>query len=223
MTQSSRAAAPVGASKVRKVAMQMVVGAAVGASVTFGLLTFVGKSRFDLDDPSRVIALATGLVFALTGLVLGLGVLAPRSGAHLLNVEDAEELREQRGPLWRAALVMVLLGATVLALALGRIDGSAGLFSSATAVVVAATCFTGVVIVSIAGRNDHDELMHSVSRESMTVAMYVLTALIGVWAAAAHLGYADWITPLDMISALLIVQLGSIIIVSAKRGLLRPR
>ena len=104
MNQTSSAAAPVGASKVRKLAMQMVAGAAVGASVTFGLLTFVGKSRFDLDDPSRVIALVTGLVFALTGLVVGLGVMAPKSGAHLLNVEDAEELREQRGPLWRLRL-----------------------------------------------------------------------------------------------------------------------
>ena len=161
--------------------------------------------------------------FAKGEYALGLGVMAPKSGAHLLNVEDAEELREQRGPLWRASLVMVLLGITVLALALGRVEQSAGLFSSATAAVVAAICFAGVVIVSFAGRNDHDELMRAVSREAMTVALYSITALIGVWAAAAHLGYARWITPLDTISALLIVQLGAIIFVSAKRGLLRPR
>jgi hypothetical protein len=65
--------------------------------------------------------------------------------------------------------------------------------------------------------------MRSVSREALAGAMYAFTALLGIWAAAAHLGYAGWIRPLDMINALLIVQLASIVIVSARRGLFRPR
>ena len=67
------------------------------------MLTFVGKSRFDLDDPARLIALAVGLVFALIGPVRRrLAWWRPEPGAHLLNVEDEDELREQRGQLWRA-------------------------------------------------------------------------------------------------------------------------
>ena len=53
----------------RKTIVQMVVGALVGGTVTFGVLTAVGRSGFDLDDPARVLALATGIVFALIGLV----------------------------------------------------------------------------------------------------------------------------------------------------------
>jgi hypothetical protein len=222
MTNASNAA-PLGAAKVRKMALQMVGGAVVGGVATFGLLSFVGKSRFDLDDPARLVALAVGLVFALIGLFVALGVLAPKPGAHLLNVENEEELREQRGQLGRAALVILLLGGAVLALALARTGGSPGMFSAATAAAIAAISVVVVAIFSFVGRDDHDELMKSVSREAMTWAMYGVTGLLGVWGAAAHLGFARWISPLGAINALLIVQLAAIFLVSAKRGLLRPR
>jgi hypothetical protein len=222
MTNASNAA-PLGAAKVRKMALQMVGGAVVGGVATFGLLSFVGKSRFDLDDPARLVALAVGLVFALIGLFVALGVLAPKPGAHLLNVENEEELREQRGQLGRAALVILLLGGAVLALALSRVGDSRGLFSAGLAAAIAAGCFVALAIFSFVGRNDHDELMKSVSREAMTWAMYGVTVVLGVWGAAAHLGFARWISPLGAINALLIVQLVAIFAVSAKRGLLRPR
>ena len=223
MTHASNAPAPLGASKIRKMALQMVAGAIVGAAVTFAVLTFVGKSRFDLGDPARVIALCVGLVFALIGLCVALGVLAPKPGAHLLNVEDEEELREQRGQLGRAALVMLALGGAVLVLSLARVGGSPGLFSTQVAAMAAAACVVVAGVVGFAGRNDQDELMRSVSREAMTWAMYALTLLLGFWGAAAHLGFARWIGPLGLINALLIVQLVAIFAVSAKRGLLRPR
>ena len=223
MNQTSSVAASAGAPKTRKMLLQMGVGAIAGAGVTFGLLTMIGKSGFDHDDPSRVVALITGLVFALTGLAVGLGVLAPRGGAHLLNVEDAEELREQRGPLWRGAVVMLLIGAIMLALALVRVEGSQGVLSPGVAAGIAAVSFAVVAVLSFAARHDHDELMRSVSREAMTVAMYAATVVLGVWGAAAHLGYAEWITPLGAVSTLLLLQLGAIIVVSAQRGLFRPR
>ena len=223
MNRTSNAPAPLGPSKIRKLALQMAAGAVVGATVTFAVLTFVGKSRFEFDDPARLIALAVGLVFALIGLCVALGVIAPKSGAHLLNVENEEELREQRGLLGRAALVTLVLGIEMLALALARVGDSAGLFSAPTAAAIAAACFAVAVLFTVLGRNDHDELMKSVSREAMTVAMYGLTVGLGLWAAAAHLGFAPWISPLGVINALMISQLVAIFYVSAKRGLMRPR
>ena len=223
MTDMMSTAAPNRPSKTRKMAMQMAIGAIVGAAATAGLLTSVGKSGFDMDDPSRVIALMVGLVSLLTGLAVGVGALAPKQGAHLLNVEDADELREQRGRLWRGALVMVLLGAALMALALTIVDGSAGIFSPEATGLIAAICFVGVAILSFAERNDQDELMRSVGREAMTLAMYGLTALFFIWGALSHIGDVEWITPLGMISALLMAQLIAIMVVAGRRGLLRPR
>ena len=92
-----------------------------------------------------------------------------------------------------------------------------------TSTIAFTACFAVWTIFSIIGRNDHDELMKSVSREAMTWAMYGVTVVLGVWGAAAHLGFARWISPLGAINALLIAQLAAIFLVSAKRGLLRPR
>jgi hypothetical protein len=91
------------------------------------------------------------------------------------------------------------------------------------AAIAAAACVVVAGVFGFAGRNDQGELMRSVSREAMTWAMYALTILLGIWGAAAHLGFARWISPLGLINALLIVQLVAIFAVSAKRGLLRPR
>ena len=57
----------------------------------------------------------------------------------------------------------------------------------------------------------------------MTVAMYGLTVVFGVWAALAHLGFAGWIDPLGLLASLLAISLLVIMLISAKRGLFRPR
>lgn len=223
MIQSISAAAQSTRSTRRKTVMQMVAGALVGGTVTFGLLTAVGRSGFDIDDPSRVLALAAGMVFALIGLLVGLGVLAPGPGAHLLNVEDADELREQRRPLWRGSIVMILVGAALLALALAAVGGAVGIISGRLAGIVFMACLVGVAIVTFASRNDQDELMQAVGTEASAVAMYATLVLFGIWSAFAHLGMVAWITPLGLLASLLALQLAAIMWVSARRGLLRPR
>jgi len=47
--------------------------------------------------------------------------------------------------------------------------------------------------------------------------------LFGGWAALAHLGYAQWITPLGLLSGLALVQLAAIFWVVGERGMLMPR
>ena len=80
-------------SKTRKLVLQVIVGAIAGGVITFFTLNAIEASGFDLDDPSRVLALAIGLVLALMGLFVGLGAAVPGPGSRLLNVEDEEELR----------------------------------------------------------------------------------------------------------------------------------
>jgi len=223
MTTPSEAGAPAGGSKTRKTLIRMGIGAIAGASVTYALLAMVEKSGFDMDDPARLSALAAGIVFALMGLIVGLGTLAPRSGAYLLNVEDSDELREQRRPLSRGSLIMLLIGGAMIALALAAVGGAAGMLTREAAAIAVGVAFVGVAGLSIAGKGENDELFKAVGTEASAGAMYAVLAIFGLWAALAHLGYLAWIEPLGLLAVLLAVQLGAAFWVSARRGLLRPR
>ncbi len=217
------AAAPTSGAKTRKTLIRMAIGAIAGASVTYALLAIVDRSGFDMDDPARLAALGAGIVFALMGLMVGLGTLAPRSGAHLLNVEDADELREQRRPLSRGSVVMLLIGGAMIALALAAVGGEAGILTREAAAIAVVVAVVGVAGLSIAGRGENDELVQAVGTEAAAGAMYAVLTLFGLWAALAHLGYVAWIEPLGLLAALLDIQLGAAFWVSGRRGLLRPR
>ena len=124
-------------SKTRKLVLQLVTGALTGGLVTYGALTALGEGGFDIDNPERVVGLLTGLIFALVGAMVGLGLVAPRLGSQLLNVEDAEELREQSRPLRTGALAMLFGGLGLIALAIAAAAGEPGVLSIETGVVVA--------------------------------------------------------------------------------------
>ena len=210
-------------SKTRKMAMQMIIGALGGAGVTFLVLRVAEGSGFDLDDPSRAMALLIGLVFASMGLLVGLGAAMPGPGARLLNVEDEQELRELRAPLWHGAVVMVLIGVMMATLALAAGSDWPGIISRSAAAFIVAACVIGTALLTYLGRNDNDELMRSTAREGAAWGMYGCLTIFTVWGSLAHLGYAPWISPLGVVSALMAIQFVAIIAVCAKRGLLKPR
>ena len=221
MNQPSTAAPA--ASKTRKLLTQVIFGAIAGGAVTFLTLNAIEGSGFDLDDPSRVLALLVGLVFAIMGLFVGLGAAMPGPGSRLLNVEDEGELRELRRPLWRSAAVVLLMGAMMLVLALAGASDWPGLISPKAALVAVAGCILGTALLSYFGRNDNDELMRSIAREGAAWGMYACLAIFTVWGSLAHLGYAPWITPLGMVSALLAIMLLAIFAACGVRGVLLPR
>lgn len=68
-----------------------------------------------------------------------------------------------------------------------------------------------------------DELNRALGRESSALAMNLAILLFGGWAVLTHFGYADWISPLGLLSALALLQLGSVFWVIGKRGMLIPR
>jgi len=214
---------PPASSKTRKLIFQLVTGALTGGLVTYGVLAALGDKGFDIDDPARAIALVTGLIFAIIGAVVGLGIAAPRIGSQLLNVEDADEIREQGKPLRQGALVMLSGGLGLVALAITAVDGQPGVLSVETGALLAGLCFAVAALLSYLNRNVSDELMRSLGREASALSMSIVTVIALIWGSLAYLGFAPWISPLGALAGIFAVQLLAVFAVSAKRGLLAPR
>lgn len=214
------AAAP---SKTRKLIVQLVAGALTGGLVTYGVLTTLGDTGFDIDDPARAVALVTGLILAIIGAMVGFGLAAPRIGAELLNVEDAEELKEQARPLRQGALLFLFGGLGLVALAVTAVDGAPGVLSVQAGAIITGLCFAAAAVIGYLNRNVSDELMRQLGREASALSMSIVTVIALVWGPLAYLGFAPWISPLGAIAGLFAVQLLAVFAVCAKRGLLAPR
>lgn len=207
----------VDGTKTRKLVLQAAFGALVGAAVTY-LFFELGEGAVDLDDPVRVTAAASGIVYALIGLFVAVGALVPGAGAKFLNVEDADELVEERAKIGPGALGCLLMGLLLIVLAL-----MPGGLSRDAAAGVSAVCFAGLAAIHFWMRGRVDEFNQSLSREASALAMHCSLVFLGGWAALAHLGYVEWIAPLGLLTAFAILELGAIFWVVGKRGLLVPR
>ncbi|HEX8579579.1 MAG TPA: hypothetical protein VF655_08300 [Allosphingosinicella sp.] len=201
-------------------ALKLLIGAAAGALSTIAFMEFVGKSRLDSGDPGVAIAIVAGLIYFVMGLGVGVGALAPRQGAVFLNVEDAEELREQRASLGPSAISCILMGAFLLLLALAPVEKGGDLTIWA---VAAGACLIGGVAIARATRRRADELMRQVSLESSALTLNLALAGLSAWALLAHLGFVRWATPLGLIAGLALLHLGAIFWTAARKGMMKPR
>jgi hypothetical protein len=201
-------------------AVRMLAGAVTGAVATIAFMELVGKPRLDSADPGVVLAIIAGLIYALIGLAVGIGALAPRQGAVFLNVEDADEIREQRANLAPSAVSCILIGAFLLLLALAPVEGSGDRILWAAA---GAACLLGVAAIALFTRRRSDELMRQVSVEASAFAFHLALAALAVWALLAHLGYAEWMTPLTLIAGLALLSLVAVFWKAARKGMMAPR
>jgi hypothetical protein len=199
--------------KTRKLIVQLVSGAVAGALVTFFFLK-IASSAADFDDPSRLAAVAAGIVYLLMGGIVAIGAMAPNAGAKFLNVEDAAEI---------AAVDCLLVGLFFIALAVTPGGDRPGALSHEVAAYVAAAAFAGLVAASLWMRGRIDEFNKQLATESSALAFHISVLLFGGWAALAHLGYAAWIAPLGLLAGFALVQLAAMFWVIGRRGLLMPR
>jgi hypothetical protein len=204
-------------SKMRTSLRRFGAGALVGAAGAALFLGFAGGRYIDLADPVAMLTAGTGLVYALMGLAVGFGILAPRTGARFLNVEDADELRDERPKLQVGAATCVLIGIFFLVLALSASGQALNAFA---VLLIGAACLVGTVILTMIGRARTDELTRQINFEASSFTLNTAFVVLAAWAALAQLGYVEWVSPLVLISSLAMLQLVSIMATSAAKGLL---
>ena len=207
---------------IRKLLVQTLTGAAVGAAGTFLFLELGGKVA-NFDDPSRIFSAGVGMIYLLIGLFVGLGALMPGVGATFLNVEDAGELVEERNSIGPAAIVCLMMGIPLMLLALTPGGDLPGAVSTEFAAAVSLVCLTGLVAAGIWLRGRYDEFNRQLGVEASAIAMHVSLLLFGGWGALAHLGYVPWTSPLALLAGFAAIELAAIFWVVGRRGLLAPR
>ena len=220
MTIPSNDATPAGKIKSLKVAKQAFIGGLFGGITTYAALTLLDGRLALFEDPQRLTALVAGLVFAVMALFVGFGVAAPHLGSKLLNVVDADELRERRSDLGSGVILIALTAAILLLLSVTSVDGSPGLLSEPVSTVAVGLLFVILGIASFLTRNYGDELDKLLSVESAALAMNLSITLFGGWGILSYLGHVPWIGPLGLFSGLLISYMVAIFWVVGRRGLL---
>ena len=206
--------------KVRKIVLQLVLGGLVGYFSAVGVVWLIDIGVLGALNTSQEVALFIALLYVALGMLLGLGVLHPRTGARVLNVEDEGDLREQRRIMALSAVSMVVMGVLLVMLALAAPNGPVS-----QPVALAATVLGAIVLVwfSIRALADMDELMRAVTRDCGEIAYYLLMLIGGGWAVLAHLGYAANITMLDFVTLNFAALLVASYIANGRRGLLKTR
>jgi len=128
------------APKWRKVLISALLGAVVGLAGISAFMTLHERGTLGELGISAILACLAGSFYVLIGAQVAMGVAWPGLGQRMLNVEDAEDLHEQRPVLGYAAGVMALWGAAIIVTALG---GPGGILSPSAALVGASGLVAG--------------------------------------------------------------------------------
>ncbi|WP_395618867.1 hypothetical protein [Sphingorhabdus sp.] len=201
----------------RKLAFQLVVGALIGGLSSYFGLGLLGAENVTVD---QLAVGGVGLIYLLIGVICGFGLIAPKLGASILNVEDADEIRDQSRILSGSAICMIALGAALMALTMagphGPISGPAAMGGLLAALAL-------LIAVSIRDWNYYDEMMLQLSRDAGNIAFSGVGSVTLVWGSASWLGLVTAPTPLALVALTSGGFLMAIFVASARKGLMQPR
>lgn len=205
---------------VKKLLIPALIGGVVGYGASMAALQFIDSDTIGGLGKSASVAALVGVLYVVIGLSIGLGTASPKIGARFLNVEDADELREQKKVLTNSGAAMVLWGVALFALALASPEGplpqGAALALGAGGLVIGSVFSIPVYRLS-------DELMRAVNLEAATIGYVLVLLIVGGWAMLAHLGYATLFAPLDVLTLFYVLMLLASFIAVGRRGMLKPR
>lgn len=204
-------------SLARRLAVPVVVGAVSGFAATLLFLNLVDGEGARGLGPSREIAGVVGVLYLLTAIGVGVGLASPRVGARFLNVEDADELREQRRMLGYSCGAMAALSGALFVLVLAE---PLGPVAGEVAAVVAIALLLLANGLGLLQARHTDELQRAMSRDSVASAFYLLFVVGGGWALLAHCGLVDAPAPLDWLTMFAVFLLVGCFWQVGRRGLL---
>jgi len=214
MTQDS-------APKWKRSVMRMLAGGLVGAAISAAALALAGSALLDAMGPSRVALAAVGLVYGLMAAFVGFGLAAPRIGAQLLNVADAEELREERSGMMLSVVTMGALGLALFLLAVARTPGfAAGLVPAGAAMAALVAISVGGVAASWRWQGRFDELNRQLGLEGCFWAFCLSWVVLTLWGAADFLGLGAALTPIDVVTTLAAMMLIGSFVAVGRRGMM---
>lgn len=203
----------------RKLLLQLISGAVVGAVAGFAIATFA--PQFDRFAGGGAIALAgVGLLYVAMGLFVGLGLVFPGLGAKVLNVADQDDLTDQRTILTGSSTGSTILGVALLLVAM---SGPQGLVPGVLAVSVLGFAMVLLTAITILQWRHYDELMRGVSVEASAFMAGILFPAVSLWAVLAHIGQTAPIDPLGLVALLAGSMLLATFIAAGRRGLLLPQ
>lgn len=203
--------------KGRKLIFQLIVGGLVG-----GLAGYFGLGLLDAENMAgdQLVVSGVGLIYLLMGLICGFGLMAPKLGSRILNVEDADEIRDQSRMLSGSAICMVSLGAALMVLPMAGLDGP---ISPIVAIGGLIAALALLIAVSVRDWKYYDEMLLQLSRDSGNIAFSGVGSVTLIWASAAWLGLVTTPTPLALVALISGGFLIAVFAASARKGLLLPR
>lgn len=204
----------------KKTLLSALYGAIFGGAFVTALMGAGGRDVLRAMDGSRTALTAIGLVYLLIGVMIGLGLMVPRAGAKVLNVEDAEELVDARPKLLRSTLYMAVLGLALMLLAVARGPGFAeGLVPPFVALAAVAL----LLLLSLAWvfwMGGYDELDRQMGTEGAAWAFLLAAGVLFPWAALDAVGWNLPLRSFDVLTVLAVSLLGGSFIAVGKRGML---
>ena len=205
---------------LKKLVLPLTMGGIVGFAIAFGIGQLGdGIGETGLSN-SAEIAMIIGAFYLFMGVFVGGGTMLPGAGAKFLNVEDADELREQRSMLLLSSYAMGLWGAALILLAL---SGVISAFTPGVSLAIAGVLYAVGMYFVVQSYAKSDELMMAVNREAGNWAYGLSFAFLGGWSALAHVGYLSSPEPLDVLSAFYAMVLLATFIAAGRRGMLKMR
>ena len=202
--------------KLRKILLQTALGGLFGGTAASIPIFFIDLQTMGLD---ALALLTIGMIYLVIGVMCGLGGLAPNIGAHLLNVEDTEELLEQRTILLGSSASMMMIGCGLIAV----IAADEGVISGLWAIAIFVASVIGSIIIYLVQRKHYDELLHALGTEAAATAFYMIGSVLLLWSAFAAFGFVVPITPFALIAMTVGGPMVSTFIVASRKGMMAPR
>jgi hypothetical protein len=206
--------------KTQKRTLQLAFGVLIGGLAGYSFGGFLGAQTPRTMSIDQVIVGGIGVVYLMMGLIIGFGLAFPKLGSKMLNVEDAEEIGDQKRILTGSSMCMMVLGVALVILPMAKPDGAItplvgfGGLLAALAILVA---------ISIRDWKHYDELILQMSRDAGNFAFCGTAFALLIWASAAWAGLASAPTPLALVAIISGGFLLAAFVAGARLGLLRPR